>query len=487
MNEKKDQKDEMIKFGTDGYRAVIAEGFTTEKVKIISQGVSEYLEHDVALKGKKAKVIIGYDSRFLSGLFAKRAAQVFSANNIETHLSDAFCTAPVISNTVVNQEADLGIMITASHNPYPYNGYKIKGPFGGSATMDIVQKIEKRVNEGVENGLYYRYILADGPASGKIQKGNFTPSYLDTILKLIDIEAIKGIDFHFLIDPMYGAGQKVLKNKIDELAPGKATEIHSQFNPAFGGINPEPIGSNLDEAVAALRQQGLKLAICLDGDGDRIGALDEDGTFVSSHHIFALVLESLIQDSKTDGKVVKTVSTSSIIERICAQNDIPVLTTPVGFKYIADHIIKDRIMMGGEESGGLWFYPNIPERDGILLGLKILEIVSKSKKSLKNLLKDLYEKYGYFEYARKDYEIEASRKAALITFLNESVPLEIKDKGFQKLLTLDGYKYILEDGSWIMIRPSGTEDVVRVYTESDNSSKIKRLQEVGEKIIYGSW
>lgn len=485
MNENKDKKNEPIRFGTDGYRAIIAEDFTTEKVKIISQGVSEYLEHDAKLKAKTAKVVIGYDSRFLSGLFAKRAAQVFSANNIETHLSDAFCTSPVVSNTVVSLNADLGIMITASHNPYPYNGYKIKGAFGGSATMDIVQKIEERVNEDIENGLFYRYIPADGQDAKKIQEGDFTKKYMDTILKLIDVEAIRDIDFKFLIDPMYGAGQKVLKDKMDELAPGKAMEIHSEFNPAFGGINPEPIGHNLDEAIATLRQQHCKLAICLDGDGDRIGALDEDGTFVSSHHIFALVLESIIQDGNTDGKVVKTVSTSSIIERICTQNDIPYITTPVGFKYIADYILKDRIIMGGEESGGLWFRPNIPERDGILFGLKILEIVSKRGKSLKELLQALYEKYNYFEYARRDYAIETSHKAALVRFLQETVPVEIKDKGFKELLTIDGFKYVLEDGSWIMFRPSGTEDVVRVYTESDNSQKVKGLQEVGEKIIYG--
>lgn len=473
-----------IKFGTDGWRAVIADDFTTEKVKIITQGLCEYLEHKAETRRKNPIVTIGYDTRFLSDRFAKTAANVLGANNIKALLSDTFIPTPALSTAVVKNDADLGIMITASHNPYYYNGYKIKGSYGGSATLDIVSKIEKRVNQCIKDGLFYRSYPDDEVKSKKnIVIADFSTSYKNHILNLVDTDVIRGYGFEVLIDPMYGAAQKIYKDILENLKPKKLVVIHSDINPAFGGINPEPIGDNLSDAIITLKDKGCKLAICLDGDGDRVAALGGDGNFISSHHIFAIILRHIIKDRKLKGKVVKTVSTSSIIDRICSKHDLELITTPIGFKYISERILKDKIIMGGEESGGIWVEGNIPERDGILMGLILLEIVCREGKTINKILEDIYKDYGYFTYKRLDYKVSEKQKQSLIGLLLSKIPEILENQGVKKVITIDGFKYIMEDDSWVMIRPSGTEAVVRIYAESDNENKINSLHKIGKKVI----
>jgi len=477
--------EKVIKFGTDGWRGIIADDFTFENVRVVTQGVCEYLEHKAETKGDKPRVVIGYDTRFISDRFARAAAGVLQANGADTIVSDAVVPTPVLSAAVVDRNADLGIMITASHNPYYYNGYKIKGPYGGSATMDIITKIEKRVQKGISDGLFYRCLSENGQGFSDIKYDDFISGYRDRILNLIDTQAVRGRDFGLLIDPMYGASQGIYKQIIEQLGPQKLMEIHAQVNPAFGQINPEPIGENLEDAVLQVKENGLDMAICLDGDADRVGALDSSGNYISSHHIFAVVLQHLIEDKKLEGRVVKTVSTSSVIDRICKKYSLELKTTPIGFKYIGEEILKGGVIMGGEESGGLWCYGNIPERDGMLMGLKLIEICCLHKKSINQILERLYEQFGYFTYQRLDYHITDSQKENLISALNKQVPGPIKDLGIDKVVTMDGYKYIATDGSWIMIRPSGTEAVVRVYAESDTEEKLRDLHAVGKKVIDG--
>ncbi|MHB9129371.1 MAG: phosphohexomutase domain-containing protein, partial [Candidatus Humimicrobiaceae bacterium] len=272
---------------------------------------------------------------------------------------------------------------------------------------------------------------------------------------------------------------------LSEMGLVNINEIHNIFNPAFGGINPEPVGDNILEAVNFLKKNKIKAGICLDGDADRIGAIGEEGNFISSHHIFAIALDDLIKSKKTKGRVIKTVTTSSIISRMAQKNNLDVLVTPVGFKYIAEEILKGDVIMGGEESGGLWTNGNIPERDGMLMGLKLLEIMAKEKKTLNQILEEIYDKYGYFVFGRNDYLIEIRERDRLKALLEAEIPAAIKNEKVMEVVTIDGFKYILEDGSWLMIRPSGTEAVVRVYAESSNEQRLQDLLIIGKKVIEG--
>ncbi|HEY4695594.1 MAG TPA: hypothetical protein VIH13_01765 [Candidatus Hydromicrobium sp.] len=473
----------IIKFGTDGWRGIIADEFTFEGVRIVTQGVSNYLRKKVG-SNRKPCVVLGYDTRFLSDKFAQAAAEVFGLNDVSIYFSDRIISTPILSYAVLEKRADLGIMITASHNPYYYNGYKIKGPFGGSATMDIIGEVEKEVSEVSKNTASYREFLYPGSRNDNgIKKVDFLSSYRQTILGQINRDIIKGFDFGLLLEPMYGATQGIFKNILDTFGPKNLIEIHSVLNPAFGGINPEPIGDNLAEAKHILKSKKCKMAICLDGDGDRIAALGEDGNYISSHHLYAIVLWYLARIKKIKGKVVKSINLSSIVDKICAKYNLELITTPVGFKYIAEEILKGGVIMGGEESGGLWAGGGLPERDGMLMGLKLLEIICSMNMTINQILEDIYNEFGYFVFNRIDYEIGLKQKENLKSVLERGIPDILKGAGAGKVITMDGYKYIMEDGSWVMIRPSGTEAMVRIYTEGESDKKIKYLQELGKKII----
>ncbi len=492
-----------IKFGTDGWRGTIGFDFIEEKVKLISAGVCKYLSEikvkrdssQLKKSSKKflGKIVIGYDTRFLSDRFAKSAAEIFSKNNIETLISDRFITTPVLSYSVVNNKADLGIMITASHNPFYYNGYKIKGPFGGSATMDIISGIEEQVNY-LNHSRELKQFLGEQKSECSYNdsypviypvKCDFINDYKEYLFSITDIDLIKkNLNFPVIVDPMYGAGQGLFKNIIQELSKSKVYEIHGSINTSFGGLNPEPIGENLNEVINFLKEKECSIAFCLDGDGDRIGAIGQNGNFISSHHIFSIVLDYLVRVKKLAGRVVKTVSTSSIIDRICQKYGLDLAIKPVGFKYIGEEILAGGIIMGGEESGGIWAQGFIPERDGIRMSLILLEIICKEKKSINEILKDIYNLYGFFLYRREDYEIDEEKKLLLVKNLaNNKIPQVLKSEGASNPVTIDGYKYFFPDGSWLMIRPSGTESVVRIYAESDCSDKLNRLHQLGKKII----
>jgi alpha-D-glucose phosphate-specific phosphoglucomutase len=478
---------EKIKFGTDGWRGVIGFDFIEEKVKIISYGISRYLDAKKKNKNCPAKIIIGFDTRFLSDKFAEAAAKIFAGNGISTWISSSYVTTPIISYAVVKNKADLGIMITASHNPYYYNGYKIKGPYGGSATPDIVSEIEKNVNALNDDKDFKFCLNSPGKnsdyASKEVTRLDLIPDYRKYILSLVDTDIIKGFKFPLLIDPMYGAGQTTYKDIIQSLDPSEVHEIHSNINTSFGGINPEPIGSNLNEAVSALKEKHCKLAICLDGDGDRIGAIGEEGNFVSSHHIFAIVLNYLVNNKKLRGKVVKTVTTSSIIDRMCAKYNLELITTPVGFKYIGEEILSGGVIMGGEESGGLWSSGYIPERDGMLMGLILLEILCRQHKTVNEILDGIYDEFGHFVFRRQDYETNADKKEKINKLLSAGIPELLQNEGAGEPVTIDGYKYFLNDGSWLMIRVSGTEAVTRVYVESSSNQRLDYLHKLAKKIL----
>lgn len=476
-----------IKFGTDGWRGVIADEFTVEGVRIVSQGVSNYLKKKLGDSGKPS-VVVGYDTRFLSERFAEESAEIFKLNDIDVCFSDKIITSPVLSFAVVDKKADLGVMITASHNPYYYSGYKIKGSFGGSATMDIIVDVEKEVSEVLKNTEGYKeYLYPEETDKPALERVDFLSSYKQNILSKVDAGIIKNFDFKLLLEPMYGAAQGIYKEIIQQFNPENVAEIHSEINPSFGGINPEPIGDNLKEAKSAMLSENYRLAICLDGDGDRIAALGEDGNYISSHHLFAIVLWYLADRKKMRGKVVKSVNLSSVLDKICLKYDLEVKTTPVGFKYIAEEILKGGVIMGGEESGGLWAGGDTPERDGMLMGLKILEIICDTGMTLNQILKKIYDEFGYFVFERADYEIGLDQKEDLKDLLEKDIPKILRDAGVREVTTLDGYKYIMENGDWIMIRLSGTEAVVRVYTEGSGDKEVRYLQKLGKEVLESAY
>ena len=475
-------KREEIKFGTDGWRGIISEDFTMERVRIVTQGVSNYLKKKV--KDRKPVIVIGYDTRFMSDRFAAAAADIFSLNDISVILSSEITPTPVVSIAVVRRNADLGVMITASHNPYYYNGYKIKGSFGGSATMDIMADIEREVS--MVNGGPEEYGSLDGRGRSKpenITLEDFTDEYTGHALKQVDMDIVKDFDFGLLFEPMYGAAQEIFGDILSRFDPKNLVKIHSELNPGFGGISPEPIGDNLNEAISLLKEKGCQFGICLDGDGDRIGALGDGGNYISSHHIFAIVLRDLACRRGLKGRVIKTVTTSSIIDRICQKNGLELEVTPVGFKYIGEKILEGNVIMGGEESGGLWSYGNIPERDGMIMGLRLLEIICREGKTANQILEDIYEEYGFFDFQRTDYKIDMEQKQKLVELLESGIPQILKDGGAEDVITIDGYKYPIDENNWVMIRPSGTEAVVRIYSEGDSAASSTRLQDLGRKIL----
>jgi len=472
-----------IKFGTDGWRGIIADDFTVEGVRIVSQGVSNYIIKKLG-SSRKPEVVIGYDSRFISEKFALEAAEIFILNNIRVYFSDRIIPTPVLSYAVVEKKADLGIMITASHNPYYYNGYKIKGPFGGSATMDIITEVEKEISEVLGNTKNYeKYLHSKAAGNPDMEKVDFLSAYEKNLLSKIDTDIIKGFKFNLLLEPMYGAAQGIYKKIIQKFGSENVMEIHSDLNPGFGGINPEPIGNNLNQAVSALKKNKCKLAICLDGDGDRIAALGENGNYISSHHMFAIVLWYLACRKKMKGRVVKSVNLSSIVDRICLKYNLELVTTPVGFKYIAEEILKGGVIMGGEESGGLWAGGDFPERDGMMMGLKLIEIICSTGMTVNQILERIYSQFGYFVFNRIDYKIDLKQKENLKSLLEKGIPGILKKAGVGRTVNIDGYKYIMEDGSWVMIRPSGTEAVVRLYAEGESSKKVSFLQKLGKEVI----
>jgi len=471
-----------IKFGTDGWRGIISDDYTMERVRIVSQGVSDYLKEKI--KDRAPLVAIGYDSRFMSDKFAAAAAEIYALNGIKVVLATKIAPTPTLSLAVVNRKADLGVMITASHNPYDYNGYKIKGSFGGSATMDMIAEIEDKVDK-VNNDPGRVDAIAEGkkPGPGDIKYEDFTDEYVKHALSQIDTDILKGFGSRVLYEPMYGASQDIFPMIMEELKPKNITYIHSEINPGFGNLSPEPIGDNLNEAVQLLKDKNCEFGICVDGDGDRIGALGDKGNYISAHHIFAMVLRDLACRRKLKGRVIKTATVSSVVDRICKKNGLEMETTPVGFKYIGEKILEGGVIMGGEESGGLWSYGNIPERDGMIMGLRLLEIICREGKTANKILEDIYDEYGFFDYRRTDYKIDEDKKEKLIVSLNKGIPKILSDAGVKDVETIDGYKYYIDEYNWLMIRPSGTEAVVRVYSEGGSSDSSAKLQKLGKEIM----
>ncbi len=469
-----------LKFGTDGWRAVISEEFTFDNLRLVSQAIADFIcEENPA----DPSAVIGFDTRFLSDRYAAEVACVMAANGINTLLARADTPTPAISYAVYDRRATAGVMITASHNPPRYNGVKLKASFGGSASPDQHRRVEAFLEQNQAAGRKPRVMkIEEAIRSGRIVKFDPAWAYYEHLGKLVDLDIIHEGELRIIHDAMYGAGRRT----ISEMLMRSRTDVlnlRDEMNPGFGGIHPEPIAKHLTLLSSMMTNSNRHAGLATDGDADRIGAVDARGQFVDPHRIFGLILRYLLEKRGLRGRVVRTVSTTRMIDRIAAEHGLPVVETPVGFNHIADLMIDNNVVMGGEESGGMSIHGHIPEGDGVLMGLLLLEVMADAHLPLHELVDDLLEKYGPAQYARTDMKLSRPvAKAELAHKLVETAPDAIAGVGVEEVRTSDGIKYYLADGSWLLIRPSGTEPVLRVYAEAPSSERVRALLDFGEKI-----
>ena len=461
-----------IKFGTDGWRGVIARDFTFDNLSLVAQATMDYMKREgLAEKG----LVVGYDRRFLSREFAERVAEVASGNCIRVWLGNGYAPTPAISWSVRELGAGGGVMITASHNPPIYNGFKFKEAFGGSARPATTRILEELVRANISTGRPVLALpLAEALTGGSVQMIDMQSGYIRQLSSYVDLELIRKATIPVVADPMYGAGAGILPL----LVPG-ALEIHTMRNPSFGDRPPEPTEENLTELSQLVKEGKYRVGLAFDGDADRIGAVDENGDFFSSHRIFTVLLRHLFERKGLSGGVVKTVSTTRMIDLLCEKFGLELYETPIGFKHICELMLEKEILMGGEESGGLGVKGHIPERDGILMGLLLLEAMAMSGKGLRELLDETMDEIGHFSYKRLDLPIDDLAKERLIATLNSGGIRTIANRPVAKENFRDGFKYIFADGSWLLIRPSGTEPVLRLYSEAGDIRMVEELLEAG--------
>lgn len=479
-----------IHFGTDGWRAVISDTFTFANLRMVAQAIADATLADLRNNGKKisaekgvATIVVGYDTRFLSDRFARDVARVLAANGLHVLLSQADCPTPAISFSVCDQKAAAGIMITASHNPPRYNGVKLKSSQGASASKEQCKRVEVFLTDNESRGRGPNLMDFElARSKGLIERFNPIPRYYDHLRTLIDFDTIGENPQFLVVDSMYGSGRGVIKG----ILQGSGWEVHeirNKMNPGFGGIHPEPITRYLSALASSISTGDGTLGLATDGDADRIGAMDERGEFVDPHKIMALALQHLVEKRGLKGKVIRTVSTTRMIDRLAGKYGLELAETPVGFNYIADHMLNGEVLIGGEESGGISFQGHIPEGDGILMGLLLVEIVAASGHTLGELVNNLLENYGPAHYARSDMRLKRPlQKEEITRRLAEGVPDAIGGEKVAEVATTDGTKFILKDDSWLLIRPSGTEPLLRVYAEGRSPEILAALLGYGEKV-----
>ncbi len=482
-----------IHFGTDGWRAVISDTFTFHNLRLVAQAIADAIRSDAwaSLRPngsaddslQRQHVVVGFDTRFLSDRYATEVARVLAGNGYAVYLAQSDAPTPAISYAVRNRNAIGGVMITASHNAPRYNGVKLKAPYGGSATSDMCRRVEVYLNDNEERGRGPNLMDYDqAKQQGLIQRFNPIPEYYDHLRTLIDFDVIADNPQRLVVDSMYGSGRGVIKGILQGTGC-EVQEIRGEMNPGFGGVHPEPIAHYLGALAGAVSTHMGNFGLATDGDADRIGAMDERGNFVDPHKIMALALNYLVEARGWCGPVVRTVSTTRMIDRIAAQCGVQVYETPVGFNHIAEYMLRDDILIGGEESGGISFRGHIPEGDGILMGLLLVEIVAHSGGTLFELVENLLKTYGPAHYQRKDLRLSSPvAKSRMTDLLINNAPAVIGGEPVVEVMATDGVKYILADDSWLLIRPSGTEPVLRVYAEGRSPEMVQALLSYGEQV-----
>jgi len=464
---------EHIKFGTDGWRAIIAQDFTVYNVARVSKGLADWLHQSHA----EPVVVIGHDCRFGGELFAETAAKTLCANGVKVKLAKGIASTPMVSFGVLELKAHQGVVITASHNPPSYNGYKLKGPHGGPSSPKDIAAVEALIPAEVE---MTNISVEAWKEKGMLEYVNLEDMYVDYLKGKFDFEALAKSPFKLAYDAMFGAGQNVVRR----LLPN-AVLLHCDDNPGFHGQAPEPLDKNLQELSKTIASTPeLKIGLATDGDADRIGLYDEDGNFVDAHNIILLLIHYLHKYKGMNGKVVIAFSVTDRVKKLCQHYGLPVEVTAIGFKYISEIMVHDDVLVGGEESGGIAVKGHIPERDGIYDGLVLYEFMTKSGKTLKQLCDEVYDIVGRFVYERNDMHIDNDKKNAIIRKAADKGYTKFGKYGFDSIETIDGVKYHLSNGGWMMLRASGTEPVLRIYAEGNSKEEtLDILEEVKKEIL----
>ncbi len=469
-----------IKFGTDGWRAVIAEDYTFDNVRACAASVAQYLKkHGLAGRG----LVVGYDTRFASEDFAVAVAEVVAAAGIRVLLSATHCPTPVVSYSIIDRKAGGGVVITASHNPWRWNGFKYKPDYGGSASPEIVDEIEAPLPS-----LVGRQIPAleveQAKRDGMVELFDARTPYLAGLARLVDLDRIRAAGLHVAYDAMYGTGAGYFAPL---LAGGttKLTELHGFRNPAFPGIHaPEPIARNLEELSSTIAAGGYDVGIATDGDADRVGIADERGNFINQLQVFALLAYYLLEVRGERGPIVKSVTTTRMVQRLGELYGVPVYETKVGFKFLGPKMMETDALIGGEESGGYGFRGHVPERDGILAGLYFLDFIARTGKRPSELLAELYAKVGAHYYDRLDLALRPEDRDAVWQRAGRAHPDAIAGIKVTGIDTTDGFRFLLDGKGWLLLRFSGTEPLVRIYTEVvDDESLVPKVLAAGREMI----
>ena len=468
---------QVIKFGTDGWRALMNTEFTFENVECLAQAFADYLKEDFKKKSKKSvpQTAIGYDTRQNSENFARSFGEVLVANGIAVHLSDKPCPTPAVSFTIVNEKLDSGIMVTASHNPPGYNGIKIKSDFGSSA--------DKTITHGVESFIGKNPVLKKSFTPQNPVIKDFNEAYLVFLKKYLRVDLIRQAPYHILVDAMHGVGNRHIENI---LAGGKikVTTIRSERDVTFGGVNPEPIPKNLAASIAKMKKGGFDLGIVTDGDADRVGAIRPGGEFISPGIILSLILIHFVEDLKRHGSVVTTISNTALIYKVAKKFGLTVHETPVGFKYVCEIMRKENVLIGGEESGGIGFQDYLYERDGLLSSLLLVEMMAMRKQSFEEILSGVEKEFGKRQYVRQDLDYPNALKPKLFEILSQDRPKNLCGQRVTQIKNQDGFKIILEDDSWLLFRLSGTEPILRIYSEATSLALAEDLVKYGKDFAF---
>jgi len=464
-----------IKFGTDGWRGVIADDFTFANVRKVACAIARYVAR---AEKPGAGVLVGYDTRYGSERFARAAAEVVSMAGMPVWIAERACPSPALSLVVRQRRAAGGIMITASHNPYKWNGVKFKASYGSSALPSIVAQIEKELGK----------VLADGvpplpPRPDQIQSLDILSPYLETIDKLVDWERIRAANFRFVVDPMHGAARGLLRELMTRHGV-LCDEIRGTRDPLFGGVNPEPIEPHVEALRRAVLAGQYDAGLCADGDGDRIGAMDRDGAFVTPHQIFSILLWHLAGAREISGNVAKTFSSTKMVDKIAEKFGRKVFETPIGFKYICELMLERDILLGGEESGGIGTKLYLPERDATVMALLLVEVMAWHKKSLGELVAQLEEEFGEHHYGRIDLELRPGQKERAIEHFSGAKVKDLLEWPVARREDLDGIKLYLGDIGWMMLRASGTEPMLRVYSETTSPTATRKILEEARSIVH---
>ena len=460
-----------IKFGTDGWRGVIAEDFTFDNVRLCAQGTADML----TANGDDRPVVVGYDTRFASKQFSAAVAEVFTGNGLHVLLADRPAPTPAVGYNLVARGAGSGVVVTASHNPPEWNGYKFKPDYGGSASPEIVADLERHVARAEREAQPKVISLAEGAKHGLIEYFDPEPLYLENLGRLVDLDGIRRAGLRIAVDSMHGSGAGYLAR----LVTGDSTsvvELRAERNPSFPGmIQPEPLPQNLARLMSEVAESDADVGLATDGDADRLGVVDAHGRFVTTLEAFAMLCYYQLEVLGNRGPLVRSITMTSMIDKLGKAYGVPVFDTPVGFKYLGPVMMREDALTAGEESGGYAFRGNIPERDGILSGLMILDLMVKTGKSVSELLSVLRDTVGPHYYDRLDLQFDAAEREAIERRVGSARPLQFAGRRVANIDTRDGYRFVLPDGYWALIRFSGTEPLLRVYAEGDSPDMVQTL------------